>query len=224
MTALKRSSADTDLPHVETPSGQLEVSTHSFGGMLAAARGGQEWAVAALWRDLHPRLLRYLRVLLPASDVEDVASDVWLEVAAGLGRFDGNWDAFRGWVFTIARLRVIDARRRSRRRRTAAAAPEEVTQLLDAATTAPREASRVELEAVLGWVRRLPQDQAEVLLLRVLGDLSCDQVAAVMGKRSGAVRALQHRAVQRLREEMIHAGVTPSGRDALWESDEPLSA
>lgn len=209
---------------VERSVGHVEVSAGSFAGALAAARGGQEWAIAALWRDLHPRLLRYLRVLLPASEVEDVASDVWVEVAAGLGRFSGDWDAFRGWVFTIARLRVIDARRRSRRRRTTAAPPDEVTQLVDAASPTPQDPGRVELEAVLGWLRRLPQDQAEVLLLRILGDLSCEQVAAVMGKRSGAVRALQHRATQRLREEMISAGVTPEGRDALWDCDEPLSA
>lgn len=192
--------------------------------MLVAARGGEEWAVAALWRDLHPRLLRYLRVMLAASEVEDVASDVWLEVAVGLGRFDGDWDAFRGWVFTIARLRVIDTRRRARRRRTSTVEQQDVARLLDARSAASQDAERTELEAAMGWLRRLPSDQAEVLLLRVLGDLSCEQVAEVIGKRSGAVRALQHRATKRLREEMFDSGVTPRGARALWEGDDALSA
>jgi len=163
-------------------------------------------------------------VMLAASDVEDAASDVWLEVAVGLGRFDGGWDAFRGWVFTIARLRVIDARRRARRRRTTALEQHDITRLLDARPGARRDADRAELAAALGWLRRLPREQAEVLLLRVLADLSCEQVAEVIGKRSGAVRALQHRAVRRLREEMLDAGVTPEGTRALWESDDALSA
>jgi RNA polymerase sigma-70 factor (ECF subfamily) len=202
----------------------VEVSAQSFPGVLGAARGSEEWAIAALWRDLHPRLLRYLRVMLAASDVEDVASEIWLEVAAGLSRFDGEWDAFRGWVFTIARLRVIDTRRRAHRRRTTAVEQQEITRLLDARLPASPRGSSAELEAALGWLRRLPHDQAEVLLLRVLADLSCEQVAEVIGKRSGAVRALQHRAAKRLREEMNDAGVTPGGSRTLWEGDDALSA
>jgi len=200
-----------------------EVSAQTFPGLLLAARGREEWAVGALWRDLHPRLLRYLRVLLPAVDVEDAVSDVWVEVAAGLDRFEGDWAAFRGWVFTIARLRVIDARRRSRRRKTAARPPEAITELIDEVSPPADGPLRADLEQALAWLRRLPSDQAEVLLLRVLGDLSCEQVAAVMGRRSGAVRALQHRAVARLREEMVREGVTPQPRHALWRGDEPLS-
>ena len=54
----------------------------------------------------------------------------------------------------------------------------------------------------------LPPDQAEVLLLRVLGDLSVKQVAAVVGKRPGAVRALQHRALSRLSRDLSPEPVT----------------
>ena len=201
----------------------VEISAQSFAGVLEAARSGEVWAVEALWRDLHPRLLRYMRVLLPPPDVEDVVSDVWVEVTRGLGRFEGDWDAFRGWVFTIARLRLIDVRRKSRRRGTRPMEPTVMAGLIDATSPAADAVQRRDLEAVLGWLRRLPPDQAEVLLLRVLADLSCDQVAEVLGKRSGAVRALQHRAVLRLRKEMVREGVTPQRGDALWRSDAPLS-
>ena len=51
------------------------------------------------------------------SDAEDLSSDVWLDVARGLARFDGDASAFRAWVFTIARRRVIDVGRRVKRRR-----------------------------------------------------------------------------------------------------------
>lgn len=73
-----------------------------FPALLRAAAGGDQAAFAQLWRDTHPPLLRYLRVVArDASD--DVASDVWLEVARGLARFRGEEQEFRGWVFTLAR-------------------------------------------------------------------------------------------------------------------------
>jgi RNA polymerase sigma-70 factor (ECF subfamily) len=55
----------------------------------------------------------------------------------------------------------------------------------------------------------LTPDQREVLLLRVFGDLSIDQIAIVVGKRPGAVKALQHRALATLRK-ILQSGVTIS--------------
>ncbi len=58
-----------------------------FATRLAAAQAGAEWALAELYRDVHPRILRYLRALKP-SEAEDVAADVWLDVARGLRAFE----------------------------------------------------------------------------------------------------------------------------------------
>src|SRR3954451_20752328 len=89
----------------------------AFDEVLAAARAGASWAVTALYRDLQPSLLSYLRAQEP-NDAEDLASDVWIGVGNGLSRFEGSEAAFRGWIFTIARRRVIDIRRQRQRRRT----------------------------------------------------------------------------------------------------------
>ena len=56
------------------------------------------------------------------------------------------------------------------------------------------------------WIR---MDQAEVVLLRVIGGLSVEQVAEIMDRRPGSVRVLQHRALKRLHAELVKAGVTP---------------
>src|SRR3954452_1022946 len=93
----------------------------AFDEALAAARNGAEWAVTALYRDVQPSLLAYLRAVDPG-EAEDLASDVWLGVGGRLAQFEGDEGAFRGWVFTIARRRVIDARRRRTRRQTQPAA------------------------------------------------------------------------------------------------------
>lgn len=194
----------------------------AFQGALTAARLGEEWAVALLWRDLHPRILRYLRVAVGDSDAEDVASDVWLEVARGLGRFDGDESAFRGWVFTIARRRAIDAGRKVRRRRTDPTPPQQFDRA--PADGPDKLEARMALDAALRRVARLPADQAEVVALRVLAGLSAEQVAEIVGKRAGAVRVLQHRGLRRLAIELAAEGVTRQTGAAIFGVDEPLTA
>src|SRR4029453_2565769 len=85
-----------------------------FDAVLAAAKGGDEEAFAVLWRELNPGLLRYLRVVSPEA-ADDLASEIWLEVVRGLGRFRGGEEGLRSWVFTIARHRAVDWRRRAAR-------------------------------------------------------------------------------------------------------------
>lgn len=179
-----------------------------FEGVLAAARAGSSWAVAALYRDLQPSLLGYLRAQEPGH-AEDLASDVWLGVGQGIGRFEGGEGAFRGWVFTIARRRVLDLRRQRGRRKTDLA-PTEQFEAIPAA-----ESPEATVLAALGGedarellVSVLPPDQADVVLLRVIGGLDTDQVANVLGKRPGSVRVLQHRALRRLANVFAAKGVT----------------
>jgi RNA polymerase sigma-70 factor (ECF subfamily) len=202
--------------------GVSRLDALAFQGALAAARLGEGWAVGLLWRDLHPRILRYLRVAVGDSDAEDVASDVWLEVARGLGRFDGDESAFRAWVFTIARRRVIDAGRKVQRRRTDPISPQQFDRVLP---DAPDELeARLALDAALRRVARLPRDQAEVVALRVLAGLSAEQVAEIVGKSAGAIRVLQHRGLRRLANELAAEGVTRQTGAAIFGVDEPLTA
>jgi RNA polymerase sigma-70 factor (ECF subfamily) len=199
-----------------------DVTETTFEGILAAARLGEEWAVAAIWRDVHPRLLRYLQVALPEA-AEDAASDIWLEVAAGLGRFSGDRHAFLRWTFTICRRRVIDAGRRDGRRRTQPVAHE----VLDSHTAVGEGGveERLALDAALARLATLPRDQAEVILLRVVVGLDADSVGEVLGKRPGTVRVLQHRGLERLAADLARErSVTNPGRQTILESDEPLSA
>src|SRR4051812_20306251 len=175
------------------------MTDSNFEGILAAARLGEQWAIAAIWRDVHPRLLRYLRVAV-AGGAEDAASDIWLDVAAGLGRFSGDRHAFLRWTFTICRRCVIDAGRRDGRRRTDAV-PHELFEARSRAGDGGIEA-RLALDAALGHLARLPRDQAEVILLRVVVGLDADSVGEILGKRPGNVRVLQHRGLERLAAEL----------------------
>jgi RNA polymerase sigma-70 factor (ECF subfamily) len=200
-----------------------EVTETAFGGILTAARLGEEWAVAALWRDVHPRLLRYLRVAAGAEAAEDLASEIWLDVAGGLRRFDGDRTSFLRFVFTICRRRVIDAGRRAGRRRTELMPPDAL------AAAGPAAVDDVDaglaLDAALARLAALPRDQAEVILLRVVVGLDADTVGDVLGKRPGTVRVLQHRGLERLAKAVAEERrVTNDSPRTILETDEPLSA
>ena len=174
----------------------------AFETTLAAAQTGAEWALAALYRDLNPRLLRYLRARA-GQDADDVASATWVDVSRNLNGFTGGEDDFRGWLFTITRRRLSD-HRRTLARRPADPVPAETLVAHDAVPDAAEAAlaGRLGDAAARQIVAVLPPDQADVVLLRVVAGLSVDEVAARTGKRPGAVRVLQHRALKRLAQEI----------------------
>jgi RNA polymerase sigma-70 factor (ECF subfamily) len=155
----------------------------TFDEALGAARRGSPWGFGWLYRRFQPALLRTLTVIAP-HHAEDVAAEVWLEVAGTLPRFAGDERAFRRWLATMARHRVIDATRG------AAPRSERHPGQRDAASFAA------------GVVEVLPPEQADVILLRVVEGLDVEQVARALGKPPGTVRALQHRALRRLAHQL----------------------
>jgi RNA polymerase sigma-70 factor (ECF subfamily) len=173
-----------------------------FEATLQAAQAGAEWAVARLYRSHHHRVLRYLRAQAPG-DEEDLASETWLSAARNLRGFQGTEDDFGGWLFTIAHRRLLDHRRVQRRRPSEPGTPETIDALRrTAAPSAEDDALEGRLagdDAAL-LVALLPAEQAEVLLLRVVGGLSAEAVGRITGRRAGTVRVIQHRALERLAE------------------------
>ena len=67
----------------------MTSASGQFETILAAAKSGDEWAITALYRELHPSVLRYLRAQAP-KDGDDLASQVWVDAAAALVRFTGD--------------------------------------------------------------------------------------------------------------------------------------
>jgi RNA polymerase sigma-70 factor (ECF subfamily) len=178
----------------------------AFGVTLASAQGGDETAFACLFRDIQPALLRYLHVITP--EAEDVAGDTWLQVVKGLPRFRGGEEAFRAWLFTIARHRAVDAgRSRSRRPDVPLAEPEAAEQLA-APDTADLALEAISTQWVLELVNSLPREHAEIIMLRVVAGLEAADVARIVGKTPGAVRVTAHRALRRLADLAERAGVT----------------
>lgn len=183
------------------------VVGEDFAALLAAAQGGSEQAFSVLWRDANPALLRYLRVVA-AENAEDVAAETWVQVVRGLPRFTGDEAAWRAWLFTTARRRLLDQARVRKRH------PAEPLDEISAAEV-PRTAAAEQLamdniatESAMALLSRLPEHQAEVIFLRVVAGLDTEVVAAMLGRSPGAIRVAAHRGLKKLAALLSGAGVT----------------
>jgi RNA polymerase sigma factor (sigma-70 family) len=176
------------------------MSPERFTSLLESARQGSEAAWQELYDGLAPVVLGYLRAN-GAPDPEDVLSEVFLQVARDITTFSGEEKGFRSWIFTIAHHRLIDARRHSARRpvELSAEPPEPGDRADDAADEA---LERIGTEEVHRVLEAISEEQRAVLLLRVIGDMSIEDVAKAIGKRPGAVKALQRRGLAAVKREL----------------------
>lgn len=152
-----------------------------------------------MYRAVQPGLLRFLWVLA-GEDAEDVASETWLQVARDLESFDGDVTDFRRWVVTIARHRATDLARRQQRRPMVTEQLDTVQDLPSGDDTEVAVVSSVSTEAALALIARLPRDQAQAVLLRVVLGFDANTAAQVLGKRAGAVRTASYRGLNKLNE------------------------
>ena len=180
-----------------------------LGTAVRLARGGDQDAFRLLYTDVQPRLLRYLRALV-GGDAEDVASETWLQVVRDLGAFHGDLDGFRGWVATIGRHRASDHLRSLRRRPQAAEVRAgELESWAASDSTEDQVLAAAATDAAIALIARLPQDQAEAVLLRVVMGLDASQAGQVLGKRAGAVRTASHRGLRTLAGWLAAPGPRP---------------
>ena len=166
-----------------------------FKRVLRKAKAGDEKAFVELYQEFHPPLLRFL-MARSFHDGEDIASEVWMTVAKGLGSFQGDEGGFRAWVFTTARRRLIDLARRRASRPPQTELPDTEFMAFDTVT------DQLEMqEAIEELTKGLSEEQSEVLLLKVLGGFDAKEIAAITGRTEGSVRTMQHRILKALAQK-----------------------
>jgi RNA polymerase sigma-70 factor, ECF subfamily len=173
--------------------------------VAAAARDGEEWALGRLYTTLAPAVAGFFR-LQHVTDPEDLTSEVFVGVLRNLRSFDGDEAHFRSWVFTIAYRRLADDRRAARRR----PALQSLDDRPDPIDPADVEADVARLEAtrrVRALCAPLPPAQRDVLLLRLVGRMTIDEIAVVVGRSRGAVKALQRRGLAAIVGHVERVGV-----------------
>ena len=171
---------------------------------LRAAQNGDEMAFELLWRENNSRLTKFVQARTYKSDLdhEEIVSETWLNVARDVKKFKGDYSGFTAWVYSIARNRIIDSSRK--RDRTIRPQAE-----LDEAFWVPTNQNlERDFEAgegvkkIIEQINKLPAAQAEVLMLKVVGDLSVEEIAKIVKKSTNSVRVLAHRGLTGLKIAM----------------------
>jgi RNA polymerase sigma-70 factor (ECF subfamily) len=176
-----------------------------FSAMLTEAINGQGRGFEGLYRWLAPQVTRFAAAR-DAEDPEGITNEVFLRAFGQLDRFGGGSNSFRAWIFTIARNLLIDAHRARSRR------PQVASNDVPERTVPGAEVEALDLlsaQRVTRLLALLSEDQRDVILLRMVGDLSLRQVAAIVDKPLTAVKALQRRGLRRLHDEVLAEVMVP---------------
>jgi RNA polymerase sigma factor (sigma-70 family) len=176
-----------------------------FNAVLEAAQQGAPQAFERIFTSLAPVVTGYLRIQ-GAVEPDDLASEVFVAVLRNIDRFHGDEPGFRSWVFTIAHRRLLDERRRLVRRPPSDPLAEELDVIAPDDVEGAVEES-LSAERIRSLCDRLSPDQRDVLLLRLLGRLTIEEVAEVVGKGAGAVKALQRRGLRAIGRLLEREGV-----------------
>jgi RNA polymerase sigma-70 factor, ECF subfamily len=170
--------------------------------LTAQAVGGQPAAIESLLRQMRPLVLRYCRARLGRISghyqaADDVAQEVCIALLSALPRYRDMGRPFASFVFGIASHKVADAMRSAAN----LAIPTEDLPDEPDDRPGPEETAVAYLEAerVRGLLARLPLQQRELLVLRVLVGFTAQETGNELGMSAGAVRVAQHRALTRLR-------------------------
>jgi RNA polymerase sigma-70 factor (ECF subfamily) len=192
---------DKQLSTIEAEIGKAE----SPGGMQALVRRaqtGEQAAIQELYLSHHEQIYRFIwsRVHDPAQ-ASDLTGEVFLRMVAGLRRYQERGQPFRAWLYEIARNLVVDEFRRNRKR---IDTPLESLRETASASASPEEQveKSLALEQVHMALNRIAAEQREVVELRFLAGLSLQEAAQVVGKTVLAVKGLQHRGLEQLRENL----------------------
>lgn len=190
------------------PSGELFDDA-----LIAGAQAGDQDKLHLLIQRLHPLIVRYCRARVDGREraiggADDIAQEICMAVISALPTFRSGQTPFLAFVYGIAGHKVADAYRNSARVRSipvpdvpdrpaADHTPEQHVLLSDAAQT------------ISELLDALPEQQREILRLRVVVGLSAEQTAEMLSMSAGAVRVAQHRALGKLRGILTAAGEAP---------------
>ncbi len=180
----------------------MDQNPENLDRLIRGAKDGDQGALADLYTLFFPKIYRFLYFRTShRQTAEDLAEDVFVKAYASLGSFRSSPGAFPGWLYQVARNHLVDHYRKSR----PAADLSEIESWASYEDSALDQASlSSDQRVLLGELTKLPEDQRRVIALRFYEQLETDEIASVMDITEGAVRVLQHRAIQKLKDLIDH--------------------
>ena len=168
--------------------------------LVRRAQQRDQEAFAQLYEENFDKIYRYIVLRIGnKTEAEDMTQQVFLNALQSISSFKWRGVPFSAWLFRIARNQVVDYLRKKARQATA---PLDESLVSSDSNPALAAEHSLDIERMLSATKQLTAAQREVISLRFAGELPIAQVAKVMGKSEGAVKALQHSAIVALRKTL----------------------
>jgi len=168
--------------------------------LVERAKQQDQTAFAQLYEEYFNKIYRYVALKIgDKTEAEDMTQQVFLNALKSISSFKWKGAPFSAWLYRIAHNQVVDYFRKKKKQ-----AATLLDESLISSDSNPQLAAEhsLDIEQLLSATRRLTAAQREVISLRFAGELSTAQVADIMGKSQGAVKALQHSAIVALRKTL----------------------
>jgi RNA polymerase sigma factor (sigma-70 family) len=188
----------------------MPLGHEGFESVLAAAKAGAEWAWASLFREYAGPVTGYV-ASRGSKEPEDLTSEIFIKVANSIHSFEGDESSFRSWIFVIAHRRLIDERRSVGRKPDFTELPPDYSSNGVAGNVETEALELLVTDELRDAFEVLTDGQRDVLALRMIAGLTLAETAEMIGKKVGAVKALQRRALEALQQEIDVQNVTPQG-------------
>lgn len=183
-----------------TPPMQRRLQVHDESLLIERAKRYDQKAISELYKRHVQNIYRYIYYRVGDVNVaEDLTAEVFLRALEGLAGFTYRGVPFSAWLYRIAHARVMDHFRQQARRELLP-----LDERLVATGKGPQAAveARLDCEELQSAIAQLTTDQQQVIILKFVEGLSNAEAARILGKTEGAVKALQHRALNSLQRTM----------------------
>ncbi|MCH9729501.1 MAG: sigma-70 family RNA polymerase sigma factor [Actinomycetia bacterium] len=188
----------------------MTISRERLDSVVADAVNGDRGALQEVLATIRPIIVRYCRARVGATErsglsADDVAKEVCLAAIPALPRYKDQGRPFLAFVYGIAAHKVADAHRAAGRNR---ADPMDVVPESSTGEAGPEQLAidSEQSARMKELLQILPEKQREILVLRVVVGMSAEETADAVGSTAGAVRVAQHRALARLKSEIVATG------------------
>lgn len=174
-----------------------EIPRDEFDRILIQAKAGSENALTILYNHYFERIYRFIFYRVSHKETaEDLTEDVFVKLFAKLKTLEQS-AAFEGWLFQIARNQVIDYYRKKKQ----TVSLEEIENTLEYESNIIETVNlQTEQKIFLKLLKKLSDEQQQVIKLKFIEDLDNAVIANMIGKSEGAIRVIQHRAIAKLKE------------------------
>jgi len=169
--------------------------------LIKQAKKGDEGAFGRLYDRYIGQIYRFVLVKVNGkAEAEDLTHDVFLSAWQNLKGYRDQGHPFSSWLYQIARNRVIDHYRTKKAHASIEETDEELFKVVGVVENTLE--TRLTMEKIKSALARLSPDQQDVIMMKFVEDLSNEEIAKAMDKSEGAIRLLQFRAIQNLKDQL----------------------